>query len=84
MNPTSTAIKTHQTPTSSHVSVSVTTSTGTDSQTLINMLCQSPPTCLFIRMELCREETLRDLLAKSNKECTRKKKDMFDYFDQVI
>ena len=64
-------------------SISVTASTSTDNQTLVDMLSQSPPTCLFIRMELCKEETLKDLLAKCNKEDTRRKKDMFDYFEQV-
>ena len=66
------------------VPVTASSSTSLDSHMLMHMLCQSPPTCLFIRMELCKEETLRDLLAKCNKEDTRRKKDMFDYFDQVL
>ena len=64
-------------------SISVAASTSADDQVLMDMLSQSPPTCLFIRMELCKNETLRDLLAKCNKENSRTKKDMFDYFEQV-
>ena len=71
-------------PSSSQSQASAVTSTSTDSQTLINRLCQSPPTCLFIGMELCKEETLRDWLNKCDKENTRKKKDVLEYFEQVM
>ena len=76
-------MKTHQTQSPSQISTA-TPATLTSTDTLINRLCESPPTCLFIRMELCKEETLKDLLAKCNRENTRKKKDMFDYFEQVL
>ena len=82
INPTSNAVGSPQSQIPSP-GASVITSTSTDSQTLINLLCNSPPTCLFIRMELCKAETLRDWLAKCNKENTRKKKDVLGYFEQV-
>ena len=63
--------------TSSHL---LCTSSSNDTTVLMNLLSQSPPTCLLISMELCDAKTLKDWLDEHN---TRKKKDVVEYFDQV-
>ena len=49
---------------------------------MIHAIAMEPPTCLFIQMQLCRKDTLKDWL--SSNVANRSRKEAMHFFEQVL